>query len=67
MQKEDKKLKFEIHVNEVLKPKLQEILEQREKIFEEEANYLRLSETVTRLKGKKELKTKVDLGRDQKI
>ena len=51
-----------IHINEVLKPKLSQICEQRDSVFEEEAHYLRLSQTVAKLEGKKELKTKVDLG-----
>ena len=31
-------------------------------IIEDQANYLRLSQTVAKLEGKKELRTKVDLG-----
>ena len=62
MSKSDKSLKYEIHINEVLKPKVNKIFEQRAHVIEEQANYQRLSQTVEKLKGKTELKTKVDLG-----
>ena len=57
-----KVISFEHHVNEVLKPKLNDYLASRDKIIEEQAEYLRLEETVSKLDGKKELRTKVDLG-----
>jgi len=57
-----KVISFEHHVNEVLKPKLNDYLSSRDKIIEEQAEYLRLEETVSKLAGKKELRTKVDLG-----
>jgi len=57
-----KVISFEHHVNEVLKPKLNDYLASRDKIIEEQAEYLRLEETVSKLDGKKELMTKVDLG-----
>ena len=57
-----KVISFEHHVNEVLKPKLNDYLASRDKIIEEQAEYLRLEETVSKLHGKKELRTKVDLG-----
>lgn len=60
--KSAKSLKFEVQINEVLKPKYNQICEQRDTVIEEQANYLRLSQTVLKLKGKTELKTKVDLG-----
>ena len=53
---------FEHHVNEILKPRMTECMEIRDKIIEEQAEYLRLEEMVQKLKGKTNIKTKVDLG-----
>ena len=47
-----KVISFEHHVNEVLKPKLNDYLASRDKIIEEQAEYLRLEETVSKLDGK---------------
>ena len=44
-----KVISFEHHVNEVLKPKLNDYLSSRDKIIEEQAEYLRLEETVSKL------------------
>merc|ERR1711990_51942 len=57
-----KVISFEHYVNEVLKKKLREIMDKRDKVIEEQAQYLRLSETVEQMKNKTKLKTKVDLG-----
>ena len=49
-------------MNEVLKRRLNEMMELRDEVISEQANYMRLQETVAKIKGKRELKTKVDLG-----
>ena len=63
MSEKDKKVtSYEHHVNEILKPRLAEHMMLRDKVIEEQAEYLRLAELLERIKGKVELKTQVDIG-----
>ena len=62
-----KVLEYEIFLNERLKPDLKSILEQRDKIYNEIAEYLALKNSIEAVKSSglsedQPLKTKVDLG-----
>lgn len=62
-----KVLKFEQFLNEKLRPDLKNCLEERDKIYEESAEYLSLANSIEALKASdlpedKPLKTKVDIG-----
>ncbi|XP_006011551.1 protein UXT [Latimeria chalumnae] len=61
---DDKVLEYENFVNEVLKRDLQQVLEQRDEVYEKIAQYLQLKSTIERVQESenKELKTEVDLG-----
>ena len=67
MMEKSKVDKFEDFLNERLKPDLKSVLEQRDKIYEEIAEYLALKNTISAiqrsdLKKGQSLKAKVDLG-----
>ena len=66
-EQEKKVLKFEIFLNETLRPDLKATLEERDKIYEEIAEYLSLKNSIEAIKATdlpqgQPLKTKVDLG-----
>ena len=63
----EKVTKYEKFLNDQLKPDLKAVLEQRDKIYEEIAEYLSLKNSIEAIKASelpkgKSLKTKVDLG-----
>ncbi|KAH9518577.1 hypothetical protein Btru_005688 [Bulinus truncatus] len=64
--KDDKVLEYETFLNERLKQDLRNILEHRDKIYEEISEFLQLQSTIQKIKEditpQSELKTKVDLG-----
>ena len=67
MAKRDKVLKYEKFLNEELRPDLKACLEQRDKIYEEIAEYLSLKNSIEAIKSAdlpqgQPLDTKVDLG-----
>ena len=67
MANRDKVLKFETFLNEKLRPDLKACLEQRDKIYEESAEYLSLKNSIEAIKladldQGQPLETKVDLG-----
>ncbi|XP_062854651.1 protein UXT [Trichomycterus rosablanca] len=59
-----KVLQYESFINDVLKRDLQNVLEQRDSVYEKIALYLQLKNTIKSIQetGSKELKTDVDLG-----
>ena len=66
-ERKEKVLKFETFLNETLRSDLKAILEEREKLYEEIAEYLSLKNSIEALKFAdlpegQPLKTKVDLG-----
>ena len=65
----EKVLKFETFLNETLRPDLKSTLEERDKIYEEIAEYLSLKNSIEAIKVSdlpqgQPLKTKVDIGKD---
>ncbi|ELU18251.1 hypothetical protein CAPTEDRAFT_1365 [Capitella teleta] len=63
---EEKVLQYEKFLNEILRRDLQKVLEERDKIYSEIAEYLQLKNVIQKLKeedpGRKGLKSQVDLG-----